>query len=148
MVDFASLLDVNIDDIKAPKALPAGTYHAIISSYKFDKTKPKDGKEPTNTLHIELALQEAGPDIDHSDLEGIDITKRRASFDFYLTEDALYRVKKFLESLGIARTGVSLSELIPEIVQLPCLIEMSKILRSDNSGEFTNRVISVIGEAA
>lgn len=143
MVDFNELLSVNIDDVKAPKALPNGTYFGTISAYNFGETRPKDGKTPTKTLHIDVQLTHPSDDVDADDLEGIDLAKKRLGNDFYLTEDAIFRLAKFLKSLGLE--GGSLSELIPEIISQPVMVEVSKTLKKGTEDEFYNNIVAMTG---
>lgn len=110
-VNFKELLAVKFEDIKEPKLLPIGTYHGIISAYECDVTKQKN----TPYVRFSYKLQTAGDDIEQGDLVGIDLSARRLSSDFYLTPDAMWRLKSFLASLGFPE-GVVLDEMLPDTI--------------------------------
>mgnify|MGYP000110663499 CR=1 FL=1 len=122
MVDFSALLSKPADEIKRPPALPAGTYKGIIKTHKFDESSEK------KTPYVRFDVKFTGEfleDVDANDVEGIDIAKRTLSKDYYLTEDAIYRLKEMLESLGIPSAGRSIGEMIPEAIEAEVLMEIS-----------------------
>jgi hypothetical protein len=63
-----------------------------------------------------LKFHSASNDVDPKDLADIDLSARKMSTDFYLTPDARFRLKDFLESLGLKTAGSTFDELIPEAV--------------------------------
>jgi len=110
MADFKSLLSKPMDEIERPKPLPAGTYVGRIVKYDFAESQEKK----TPYLRYTVQPEEVGDDVSPEDLAGVDMTKKQLRKDFYLTNDAMYRLKEFLESCGIDVTGRSLGEAIPE----------------------------------
>lgn len=102
--DPKALLSKPMDDIKAPIPAVLGSYVAQGYDYEFDKTKPKDGKEPTNTVKLKFRLVEAFPDVPQDELAAYLETAGKSLHeidqrdkDFFLTENALFRLKEFLE---------------------------------------------------
>ncbi len=111
-VDFKKLLSVNLDEVKAPAALPEGTYHGTIASFEYGD----NNKNKTPYVRFGLKFHSAGNDVDPKDMADIDLSARKMSTDFYLTPDARFRLKDFLESLGMKTSGSTFDELIPEAV--------------------------------
>ena len=139
-VDFKSLLSKPSDDITKPKPLPAGTYNGMVSKYEFGESKEKK----TPYVRFFLTVHSAGEDIDPADIEGIDLTKKQLRRDFYLTDDALYRLKEFAVSIGVEATGRSLGEMIPDCVNAQVLIAVTQRNSQDGS-EIYNDVGDVKG---
>ena len=139
--DFNELLATPMDDIKRPPPLPTGTYHGIIAGHEFGKSSRKQ----TSFVQYNLTLLSAGEDVDQTQLEGIDLTKRPMRATFYLTEAARYRVKEFLESVGVDVTGRSLGECIPDANNARVLITVTQ-RNSEDGKEIYNDVGEVKGE--
>jgi hypothetical protein len=116
MSNFKELLDTNVDNIKAPPALPEGNYHGTILSYEFGD----DNKNKTPYARFKVQLHSAGDDVNQSDLVDIDLSKRIFASDVYLQtrtgEDQRFRLVNFIKSLGIDVAGRQLIELVPETV--------------------------------
>ena len=111
-VNFKDLLSTKLDDVKAPSALPEGTYHGTISSFEYGD----NNKNKTPYVRFALKFHSTSDDVDPKDLADIDLASRKLSTDFYLTPDARWRLKEFLVSLGLKTDGGSFDELIPEAV--------------------------------
>ena len=103
---FAGILDRPATEIEKPPALPPGTYLAIVKGLpRYDKSS----KKQTDFIEFTLAIQRAEEDVSEKDLQAF-LTKKdgstRALTDinmkntYYLTEDAAWRLKKFLGDLG------------------------------------------------
>lgn len=101
--DLRSLLQTNFDDVKAPVPLPAGSYRGIIVKYDFGQTK---GENQTPFIQYTIQLLSACDDVDPNDLDdNIDWSRKQIRKSFYLTHEALYRFKEFVQKLGIDPTG-------------------------------------------
>ena len=122
-VNFKDLLSTKLDDVKAPSALPEGTYHGTISSFEYGD----NNKNKTPYVRFALKFHSTSDDVDPKDLADIDLASRKLSTDFYLTPDARWRLKEFLVSLGLKTDGGSFDELIPEAVgqSVICLLYTS-----------------------
>jgi len=138
--DFRSLLSKPMDEIERPKPWPAGTYYGSITDHKFDVSAQK------RTPYVRFTIQasSAGDNIDPSDLEGIDLSKKPLRKDYYLTEDALYRVKAMLESIGITTEGRALGECIPETRNAQVMFEVTQ-RNSPDGREIYNDVGDLVG---
>jgi len=133
-VDSRTLLQKPADEIKRPPVLPAGTYHGIVKSYEFKKSKEKQ----TPYVEVILGLQAPGDGIDPETVIGIDFSKKQLRKSYFLTEDAIYRLKEFLESCGHPTTSRTLGEVIPEMVNSPVLIEVTQRNSQDGSEIFND----------
>jgi hypothetical protein len=100
---FEDILKTPVSEIERPKPIPAGSYRCII------KQRPvfeKSARKQTPYVQFILNPLEAGEDVDADDLEAA-LTKGDGSTKvlsdvsiratFYLTKDALWRLRKFLE---------------------------------------------------
>ena len=128
-VNFQSLLSKPVNSIKEPAPLPAGTYTGVIKSYKYDESREKK----TPYVRFEVQLQSPGADIDPSDVAEIDLTKKIMRRDYYLTEDALFRLKDLIVSCGVDSSGRSLAEVIPDLVHAEVLVNVTT--RSSEDGK-------------
>lgn len=111
--NFGALLDKPSSDIERPKPLPQGTYQfAINGMYKLDKTT----KKQTEYVEFTCNVIGAAEDVDEEALKemgGFQGKSMRQTF--YITEDALWRLKKFLtDDLGIEEGDKSLRQMLDE----------------------------------
>jgi len=147
-VNFQSLLSKPMDSVKRPTAKPAGTYFGRIVGYKFDESKQKK----TPLVKFEIGDMQPGPDIDAAqlvDAEGqpLDLTKWKPSTDFYLTDDSMYRLKDFLDSLGVSIEGRSFGEAIPEVKGRPVQMTVTMTPSDKEEGVFYNNISQISGPA-
>ena len=101
--NFGALLDKPASDVERPKPLPQGSYHCVVKGLpRFDKSSKKF------TEFVEFTLQptSAGEDVDEEDLEAMGgIANKTIRATYYITEDALWRLKDFLGHCGIEEDG-------------------------------------------
>jgi hypothetical protein len=67
--------------------------------------------------------------------------------DFYLTEDALWRLDDFLRSVGISVEGRSYEEVLPEVIGQPITVEVQQYM-NEQSGEIGNQIGKMTGPDA
>lgn len=114
MSNFADILKKRASDVEAPKPLPVGTYICLVTALpEFAKM----GKNETDVANYTLRVIQAGEDVDPDAYR--EATKGRETVQikhrFFLTEDAIYRLKNFLvDDLQIEEDGKTLGELIQE----------------------------------
>lgn len=135
MVDIRNLLSVSADEIKKPPVWPRGTYHGFIEKYEGGESREKK----TPYLRVFLKAQSADATIPADQLEGVDFSKRQFRKDFYLTTDAMWRLKEMLDKIGVATEGRQLAEAVPEIVMKPVMFEITQ-RASDDGKELYNDV--------
>lgn len=152
--DFRSLLNKKADEAKRPPILPAGTYDGIIKDFVLGESADK------KTPYVRFNAKITGPtdDIDPEDLidpvdnQPIDPAGRNFRSDFWLTEDADWRLTEFLQSCGIDTAGRSFGELLPEAKNASVLIQINQITARDKvdakgNPEVYNNVVRMTGTA-
>lgn len=103
MANLADILDRQSSDIERPKPLPAGSYICVVKGMPvFDKSSKKQ------TPYVEFTLQPVDTldDVDQDDLEAMGgFASKTIRATYYLTEDAAYRLKDFLDHCGVDAGG-------------------------------------------
>lgn len=133
-VNFNELLSTPLDTIERPKPLPAGTFEGVIARHEFGESNTK--KTPFVRFWVQPTA--VGEDVDQSLMEGIDLSKKILRREYYLTADALFRLKSFLESIGVSTTGRSLGEAIPDSTNARVLVQVTQ--RTADNGDIYNDV--------
>lgn len=142
MVDFSSLLSKPLDEVEKPLPLPAGTYHGRILKYGVGETT-SDKKTPY--VQFDFQIVAAGEDVDPEALVKIDLSKKQMRNSFYLTPDAEYRLKEFINSCGISTAGRTFNETLPETINQPVLISVIQKPNRDGT-ELFSQIDKVIGQ--
>jgi hypothetical protein len=142
-VDFRKLLKKPLDEVKRPPALPAGTYHGVVAKYEFGESRDKK----TPFIRFFFTITSADDSIDPGELAGIELAKKQQRRDFYLTDDALYRLKEFIASCGIETAGHTTDELLADTLQAPVLMEITQ-RNSDDGETIYNDIAAVKGTAS
>ena len=108
-VDFTTILNKQVDSVERPKPLPAGTYTFVVVRHEFGLSAKKQ------TPQVEFACRPMAPgaDVDAALLPP-GWQSRETGVTFYLTDAALFRLREFLEQLGLRTQGRPFSEVIPE----------------------------------
>jgi len=115
MVDLNTLLTKEVDKAERPKPIPVGTYSMLIGAHKFGESS----KKKTPFVEFELSFIEAGADVDREALAEVEaqkpLSERQHSATFYLTENAMFMLKEFLETVGLEiGAGRTFQDAIPE----------------------------------
>jgi len=139
MVDFSKLLDKPAGEAKKPPVLPEGIYGVVIKGYSIDDKN----KNKTPYVRFSVGYTE-GPE--GVELDGIDLSKRQGRSDFYLTEDALYRLDEFIKSAGVEVKGKSYREIFPELTGTQAKAEVTHFTRQD-TGELGDQIRRLFVEA-
>lgn len=97
--NFAGILDRPSSEAERPKPLPQGSYFCVVSGLpRFDKS----AKKQTPFVEFMLKVQSAGEDVDVDALAEMGgIADKQIKATYYLTDDAEYRLKEFLNDLDI-----------------------------------------------
>jgi hypothetical protein len=141
-VDFKKLLSKNMDESERPRPLAPGTYYGRVTKFICDVSKEKK----TPYVRFLLAVTSAGEGVDSESLNGVDLSKKQLRKDFYLTNDADYRLKDFIKSCGIQVAGRSFESTLPDTVNAPVIMEVTQRAATDGSGEFYNDVNIIKGQ--
>lgn len=100
--DPQALLSKPLADVKPPVILPVGSYVAIAKKYEFDKAK---NEKQTPIVRFTIQFSEPLPDVDEADFArainsaegGKPLNEIEDKLEFWITPDALYRMKEFGE---------------------------------------------------
>ena len=135
--NFEALLAKQVDSVERPKLYPIGNYSAIIAQHEFGKSAKKE----TPFVKFDVKLIGPGSDVDEEAFEqagGNEGLAKKKPLDlyFYLTPDALYRLREFLEnSLELDCAGRPFDAVIPETSN--CALTVSiKHRAGQKEGEF------------
>lgn len=110
MASFQDILNKKADEVERPKPLPAGTYTGVVSGLpEFGEV----GQNKTPVANLKIKILDAGDDVDQDALNEVkDWRGKEVRHSLFLTEDAAWRVKQFLEDhLGLNGHGKTLAEL-------------------------------------
>lgn len=121
--------------VKRPQPIPKSAgYPGRIASYTPGTSRVKQ----TPYIRFSIALTGQWPDdIAEHDKEGVKLEGKTLNADYYLTEDALYRLVDLIKALG--HDSGSIEENLPSLVGAEVLVDVDQQL--DNaSNEVFNRV--------
>ena len=120
MASFSAILDTQMSEVERPKPIPVGHYIAMVDGrYKQDVSAQKQ----TPYVEFQMKLIKALDDVDADDLkaaltkpsgQSTPLNAKSLRNTYYLTEDSLFRLKDFLEDLGLDVNGKTFSELLDE----------------------------------
>lgn len=140
--NLASILDRPPATITRPKPLPAGTYVCVVKRFEYGKS----AKKGTDYVEFTLAPFKAGDEIDLQELdfaltkpsgEKVQLKDRLIRHTCYITEDAAWRLKKFLNDCGI-EDGTSLNAMVQESVNRDILITIKHTPSTDHETVYAN----------
>lgn len=98
--NFNALLDKQMGSVEKPKPFPEGPYNLLIIKREFGESQQK--KTPYVRFEFRVVSPGAGVDQELLAHAKIDFSKRTMREDFYLTDDALFRLTDFLQNaLGL-----------------------------------------------
>jgi len=144
--NFKAMLRKNMNDVKKPQPIPEGTYRGRISGHSYDESAQKK----TPFVRFQIIPQEAAEGVDSDDLattlQGQPITSKKLRMDYYLTDEALYRLKDLFASCGIDSDGRTLEECIQDMDHKNVLIEVTKSPSQDGE-TFYNNIKLMRGES-
>lgn len=144
MPNLADILDTPASEIERPKPLPVGSYVAMVKGRHREDVSSKKG---TPFVEFTLQLLEAMDDVDPDDLQEaltkpsgdvIPLREKTVRATYYVTEDAKWRLKKFLTDLGIDADGVSLKQMLDEAPGKHCRIVIKHQTSEDGEATFAN----------
>ena len=134
-MDLRSLLDVPVSNIKRPPSWPAGAYHGFIEKYEPGESREK--KTPYLRVFVKVTRADESIPADMLvDAEGkpFDLAKKSLRKDYYLTDDAKFRLVEMIQAVGIETPeGKSLAACVPELVGKPVLIQLIQRASQDGS---------------
>lgn len=146
--NFSSILDrTSTGKVERPKALPVGTYYAVVDG---PPRQDKSSKKGTPFVEFKLKLIQAGEDVDADDLERVltradgstkNIQDLSVNATFYLTEDALWRLDEFLiEDLEIDMEGRTRASAISDAIGKQVMVTLKH--EPSDDGQIYHRIRS------
>jgi len=131
---FSAILDQQVEDAERPKPLPVGTYLCVVTGLpRFDKSS----RAQTDFAEFTLQPTEVYDDVDKDELEAMGgLENRTLRITFWLTEDAKWRLRKFLEDCGIDVSGKSFHEAIEEAPGQQVIANVTHDPAKDGSGHY------------
>jgi len=140
---FGAILDKPSSEVERPKPLPAGTYHCIITERpKYDKSTKKQTEFVEFTLHPLHAMEDVDEEALNTALTKVDgsvgVLKDKAiRATFYLTEEALYRLKDFLIDDCQIEEDDSFRTMIDATLNCEVLAKIKLVPNQDGTGFYT-----------
>lgn len=142
-VDFTKLMARKVEDAKKPKPLPAGTYLCIIENYIFGTSS----KKGTPYIRFNFKPMMADEDVDAEELAALAqelemspqewMAKKGLRMDFYLTDDAMYRLRDFLEAgLGLDTSGTTFDKVVPDTKNMSIKIAVTREIGDDGESMY------------
>lgn len=148
-VNFNELLSVQVESVERPKNFPMGHYDAVIAAHEMGTSS----KKGTPYVLFRVKLLGPGEDVDQELFEeagGMEALRERKPVDltFYLTKDAMYRLREFLEN-GLAMNcgGRNFDEVIPETSNAPIIVQVGH-RAGQKEGEFFMEITDYVQAAA
>lgn len=119
-LDFSRYLDVPVEDIEAPKPLPAGTYFATIAKWEGREVDYKDGSGKTPVVTVSFKLTSADSDVDPDLLPEGGGQGRIVQRDYRLNDPdkaGMYALRRLGEdTCRLPVKGLQLTDLLREVV--------------------------------
>ena len=110
--NYASILDVPMDQVKPPSPAPEGTYLCMVAGLpREDKSTTKGTDYYEFTLGVIKAMDDVDEDELNEWLDGESLQSKSFPITFYLTDKSLYRLKDFYEHCGLEVEGKSAKQL-------------------------------------
>lgn len=128
--NFDAILDTQMDAIEKPKPLPQGKYAAQVKTFKYVTSKEKQTPGAEVTFRILRPIETE----DDALAQSMDYSERELRTSFWLTPDARFRAKEFLENhLGIHASGRSLGDVFNDCVNQPCTVLLVHTTAADGN---------------
>lgn len=141
MVNFTSLLDKRLDDVEAPALLPQGSYIMTIAGYRTGES----AKKKTPYVEFDLKISSAMDDVDQEELAKVkNLQDKTLKTQFYLNEDALFRLKDFCKKTGVPTEGKSFTEILSEIAGAQLIGIVNHRVNPENTDQVFTEVRSFL----
>ncbi len=127
MTNLKDLMSRPAETFTPPPVLPVGTYDFLIMKHELGESAQK--KTPYVRYHCRP--QSPHEDVDAESLQAYGPFNKELRLDFYLTEDAVFRLNEFYGKLEL-NTKLPLQELIPAPVNMSITAVVSHQNGQDN----------------
>lgn len=144
-VNFKSLLKGTAEAAERPPKLPAGQYLSTLMSFVYGKSR----KKQTPSVEFHWAINAASDEIDAELLvdnkgQPMDVEGKKIRSTFYITPDAMWRLKEFFEAVTGSISGRSFEELISDSPGIQAWLDVSQVPTDDGEDTY-NEVIGYAG---
>jgi hypothetical protein len=98
LASFEEILKKPVSEIKSPQAYPVGTYHCLVDG------PPEPGKSSqkgTPQLRFKFKILAPWKGVDAAQAAEQQVVGKFITNDYYITDDAAYRLVEMLDALGI-----------------------------------------------
>jgi hypothetical protein len=135
-LNLRELLALPTDDpsIHAPQGLPNGHYVVEILSHEWRKI---NNDRQTDYLRYSIGRLEPTADVTE-DTSGFDFGRIELRADFFITPDAIYRLRDAMNNVLGAQPGRSFDERIPEMVGARIQVLVTRDLRDGKPTGFNS----------
>ena len=137
-MSFQDILQMPIDEIKEPTALPTGTYLTIVDGQpEFAKV----GQNQTDCVVFNLKPLEPMQDVDRKllaeSLNGAPLSDKKIRHRLFVTNESKHRLKRFLVAhLGLE--GTNFAQMIPEAMGHQVYAKISHQSSQDGTTVYQN----------
>ena len=142
-INLREYLSQPTDQTERPKALPAGQYVGTITNFSFDKVRNEAG---TNVLYFFIRPERAFTEELQRELdaEKIDLSRRELRKEFYLTENAKYRLADALDAVLGKEPGRTYNQRIPDMRNARVLVGVTPRLDREGNDTGFNSVTTMV----
>lgn len=131
---MSSVLDRKVGDFERPKSLPVGEYVTVVQSHEFGKSS----KKQTEFVRFMLKPLEATETVDEAELAEIGgLGEKTIRATYYLTENAGYRLKEFLEHCGLEDLDMPIAQACAEATGCQVIATMIHGQSEDGTRQWT-----------
>lgn len=129
--NFAEILSTNFDTVERPKPLPVGTYLCIIAGPPEHKNV---GEKQTDAFDFTLNVIQPQSDVDQAALAEMGgHAGKTLRHTQWVTKESLWRLKEFLQQLGIETEGKTVPEAIAETPGKQLYVTVKHVPAKDGS---------------
>lgn len=134
MASFMDILDRPATEIKAPEALPAGPYHAMVDGAP---ESGKSSKKQTDFLKFKFKILKALEGVDQAKALEQQVVGKTVTQDYYIVDSSAWRLKELLtDHLGIDPTNKSLREMLAEAPGQQLIVKIRHDISDDGKRTF------------
>lgn len=137
MPDFSELLRKPAGEAKRPQALPIGDYQGVIRSFEVGDSNRN------HTPYVRFAITLTAWPEGMEPVEGVDLNKRQLRKDFFLTDEALWRLDELIKTFGVDAAGKRYEDVLPLLVGQPVRVEVRHYRSADDT--IGNTVEALVG---
>jgi hypothetical protein len=134
---FADILNRQAGSAERPKPLPVGTYLAMVKG-QYEEITAKSGNKG---LQFTLQILQAAEDVDEASLaealNGKPLGDKTTKTTFWTSEDALWRLDKFLEDLGMELGTATYSQVLASTPGKQVMISLKHKPTQDGTSVFS-----------